>query len=211
MPQAKMALKLEPHSPAKDPATEVVREQIPPRLPSVMAGERLNAPVRPVQPLSSVQPSSNFQARNPAITGEAVYRGYITVDGIISGQLNASGSCLSIKQRPRNTRIESTPELDGDISFKDMLRVNGHIAGRVASPKGTLIVDAAARVDASVDVAVAIISGTVNGEIVARERVELGSGAVINGNISTPKLSIKPGATFQGDCRMLSEEAGPSS
>jgi cytoskeletal protein CcmA (bactofilin family) len=87
-----------------------------------------------------------------------------------------------------------------------MLRINGHVAGRVVSQKGTLIIDAAAQVDAVIDVGVAIISGTVNGEIVGRERVELGPGAVINGNISTPKLSIKPGATFQGDCRMLKDE-----
>lgn len=114
---------------------------------------------------------------------------------------------MTIKQRPRNARSESGPELDGEISFKDMLRVNGYVAGTVFSPKGTLIIAESAQVDAFIDVGVAIINGTVNGEIVARERVELGLGAVINGNISTPKLSIKPGATFQGDCRMLKAES----
>ena len=87
-----------------------------------------------------------------------------------------------------------------------MLRINGYVAGKVFSPKGTLIVAESAQADCFIDVGVAIINGTVNGEIVARERVELGLGAVINGNISTPKLSIKPGATFQGDCRMLRPE-----
>jgi cytoskeletal protein CcmA (bactofilin family) len=88
-----------------------------------------------------------------------------------------------------------------------MLRVNGHIAGTISSEKGTLIVDASARVDASVDVAVAVIAGTVNGDVVGRDRVELGPQAVIHGNISTPNLSMKPGATFQGDCRMLKANA----
>jgi cytoskeletal protein CcmA (bactofilin family) len=106
-----------------------------------------------------------------------------------------------------NVRLESVPELDGEISFRDMLRINGYVAGKVSSPKGTLIVAESAQADAFIDVGVAIINGTVNGEIVARERVELGLGAVINGNISTPKLSIKPGATFQGDCRMLKAES----
>jgi cytoskeletal protein CcmA (bactofilin family) len=129
------------------------------------------------------------------------------VDGIISGQLHASGGNLTIKQRPRNIRIESAPELDGEISFKDMLRINGHIAGSVFSVKGTLIIAESAQADAFIDVGVAIINGTVRGEIVGRERVELGLGAVIYGNISTPKLSIKPGATFQGDCRMLTAES----
>ncbi|MFS8085765.1 MAG: bactofilin family protein [Acidobacteriota bacterium] len=98
------------------------------------------------------------------------------------------------------------PELNGEISFKDMLRVNGHIAGKVFSFKGTLIVDGSARVDASIDVAVAVIGGTVNGDVVGHQRVELGPGAVINGNISTRSIAMKPGAIFTGDCRMLKDE-----
>jgi cytoskeletal protein CcmA (bactofilin family) len=144
-----------------------------------------------------------FQPRVPVITGEAAYRGYAQVEGVISGQMNAAGGALAIKQRPRNGRVESVPELDGELTFKDMLRVNGHIAGKVLSEKGTLIVDASARIDASIDVAVAVIAGTVNGDVVGRDRVELGPQAVIHGNIATPNLSMKPGATFQGDCRML--------
>jgi cytoskeletal protein CcmA (bactofilin family) len=139
----------------------------------------------------------------PVITGEVAYRGYLPVEGVISGQLNATGGALTIKQRPRSARVESIPELNGEITFKDMLRVNGHVAGSISSEKGILIVDAAARVDATIDVAVAVIAGVVNGEVVGRERVELGAQAVIHGNISTPNLSMKPGATFQGDCRML--------
>jgi cytoskeletal protein CcmA (bactofilin family) len=114
--------------------------------------------------------------------------------------LAANGGGLTIKQR---VRVDSEPELDGELAFKDMLRINGHVRGRVQSERGTLIVADEARVDASIEVDVAIINGKVNGDVLARERVELGSGALINGNISTPKLSIKPGATFHGDCRML--------
>jgi cytoskeletal protein CcmA (bactofilin family) len=150
--------------------------------------------------------SCSFQARVPVITGEATYRGLLPVDGVISGQLGASGSAMTIRQRPRSGPLESVPELNGEISFKDMLRVNGYIAGKVFSFNGTLIVDGAARVDASIDVAVAVISGTVNGDVVAHQRVELGPSAVINGNISTRSIAMKPGAIFTGDCRMLKNE-----
>src|SRR5580765_7078077 len=83
----------------------------------------------------------SFQARTPVITGEATFRGLMPVDGIITGQLGAGGSVMTIKQRPRNGSQDPTPELDGELSFKDMLRVNGHVAGRISSSKGTLIVD----------------------------------------------------------------------
>ena len=142
----------------------------------------------------------------PVLQGEAAYRGSVPVDGIVSGQLGASGSTLTIKQRPKNGFVESVPELDGEITFKDMLRINGHVAGRVFSEKGTLIIDASARVDANIEVAIVTISGTVNGDIIGHERVEIGPGAVINGNISTRSLCMKPGAVFEGDCRILKDE-----
>jgi len=193
--------------------------QIPQRLPNVLAVTApQRAPARPVAatpvapgPTPVARPhrenSANFQARVPVITGEAVYRGAMPVDGIISGHLGAAGSALTIKQRPRSRPVESIPELDGELSFKDMLRVNGHIAGKVTSARGTLIVDASARVDADIDVGAAVISGIVNGDVIARQRVELGAAAVINGNISTCSLTMKPGAVFQGDCRMLKPDA----
>lgn len=208
MPLAKTAFQREPAPTVEE--TAPLFERVPPRLDNVTtAGDRAGLSLRSVSPITPVRalPGPNFQPRNPTITGEAHYKGKMPVDGMISGQLHATGGNMTIRQRPRNVRAASVPELDGEISFKDMLRINGHVAGKVFSPKGTLIIDEAAQVDASIDVGVAIISGTVNGEIVARERVELGLGAVINGNISTPKLSIKPGATFQGDCRMLTAEA----
>ena len=160
----------------------------------------------PVSPPARRDNPYSFQARVPVITGEATFRGLMPIDGVISGQLGANGSALSIRQRPRGLPLEPVPELTGEISFKDMLRINGHIAGKVFSFKGTLIVDGSARVDASIDVAVAMISGTVNGDVVGHERVELGPGAVINGNISTRSIAMKPGAFFHGDCRMLKNE-----
>jgi cytoskeletal protein CcmA (bactofilin family) len=146
----------------------------------------------------------DLHTRQPAITGEVHCRGMLPLDGILIGQLGGNGGMMSIRQRCQPFR-SSEPELSGEISFRDMLRVNGHIAGTVYSKKGTLIVDSSARVDADVDVAVAVIGGTVNGDIVAHERVELGSAARIRGNIWTRSISIKSGAIFEGVCRMIED------
>jgi cytoskeletal protein CcmA (bactofilin family) len=148
---------------------------------------------------------ASFHPRVPVITGEATYRGLVSVGGIISGQLGAANSVLTIKQRPRNGSSESQPELDGELTFKDLLRINGHVAGKVLSTKGTLIVDTSARVEADINVGICVVSGTVVGDIIGHERVEVAAGAVVKGNIATRALSIKPGAVFQGDCRMLKD------
>jgi len=146
----------------------------------------------------------DHQTKLPVITGEVQCKGSLNLDGIATGQLGGSGGSLSVRQRTRSFFCE--PEFSGEVSFRDMVRVNGYIAGTVYSKKGTLIVDISARVDAQVDVAVAIIGGTVNGDIVAHERVEIGPNAKIYGNIWTRSIEIKNGAIFEGICTMIAEE-----
>jgi cytoskeletal protein CcmA (bactofilin family) len=91
----------------------------------------------------------------------------------------------------------------GEANFKAMMRVDGHFSGRVNSSSGTLIVGANGKVEANIEVAVAVIHGTINGDIIATQRLELGRAAKVNGNIQTPSLIIEQGAVFEGSCKML--------
>ena len=91
----------------------------------------------------------------------------------------------------------------GEANFKAMMRVDGHLSGRISSTSGTLIVGANGKVDANIEVAVAVIHGTINGDIIATQRLELGRAAKVNGNIQTPSLIIEQGAIFEGSCKML--------
>jgi cytoskeletal protein CcmA (bactofilin family) len=93
--------------------------------------------------------------------------------------------------------------LTGEASFKGMLRVDGHLSGQVNSDGGTLIVGNNGQVDANIAVAVATIHGTVNGNIIASQRLELGRAAKVKGDIETPSLVIEQGAVFEGSCRMV--------
>jgi cytoskeletal protein CcmA (bactofilin family) len=153
---------------------------------------------------NSAREIKDFHPKLPVITGEVHFRGALSVDGLLSGQVG-SNSGLNLKQRP-SPSFNAQAELVGEFSFKDMVRVNGHIAGRVYSQRGTMIVDSGAKVEANVDVAVAMIGGTVTGDIVGRERVELGPASRIYGNIRTRSLVIKDGAIFEGVCCMIGEE-----
>lgn len=159
---------------------------------------------KPIAPGSVPIPkeSNGFQTRIPVILGEVHYKGTLAIDGFIGGQLSANSGSLGVRQKS-GAVFASQPELSGEISFRDMVRVNGHIAGTIYSQKGTLIVDTHAKVEANVEVAVAVINGTVHGDIVAQERVEIGPRAKIYGNIWTRSIGIKDGATFDGVCTMI--------
>jgi cytoskeletal protein CcmA (bactofilin family) len=97
--------------------------------------------------------------------------------------------------------------LTGEATFRGMLRVDGHVTGRVASEDGTLIIGTGGQVDADIEVAIATINGTVNGDITARQRLELGRAARVHGNIQTPALVVEQGAVFEGSCRMIQLKA----
>ena len=107
-----------------------------------------------------------------------------------------------IKEGTLSGFVGSGTVLTGEANFKGMLRVDGHLSGRVNSQDGTLIVSTGGQVDADIDVAIATINGTVNGDITASKRIELGRVAKVTGNIQAPALVIENGAIFEGSCRM---------
>lgn len=113
-----------------------------------------------------------------------------------------------IKEGNLSGFVGSGTVVTGEANFKAMLRVDGHLSGRINSSSGTLIVGANGKVDANIEVAIAIVHGTVNGDIIATQRLELGRAAKLNGNIQTPSLMIEPGALFEGSCQMIKMNAG---
>ncbi|HSF24860.1 MAG TPA: polymer-forming cytoskeletal protein [Blastocatellia bacterium] len=99
-------------------------------------------------------------------------------------------------------------EVSGDIVFTDGLRVEGRVAGSVVSAGGTLIVEQAARMEARIDVGICVISGTLEGNITAKSRVEVHKTARIRGDITTPVLLVEEGAVLNGNVGMISQEGG---
>ena len=94
---------------------------------------------------------------------------------------------------------------NGEIAFQGMLRIDGHFTGFASSEDGTLVVSAGAILDADVETAVAVINGTVKGDIIAVKSVEIHRGARVVGDIHTPALVIEEGAIFEGSCRMTGQ------
>jgi len=92
----------------------------------------------------------------------------------------------------------------GEVRFKSMLRIDGHFSGNVNSSDGTLIVSAGAEVtQAVINVAVARINGTVEGDINASKELVLGRTASVTGKVSAPAIIVEEGALFNGTCKRI--------
>jgi cytoskeletal protein CcmA (bactofilin family) len=116
-----------------------------------------------------------------------------------------------IKEGNLSGFVGSGTIVTGEANFKALMRVDGQLSGRVTSSSGTLIVGANGKVDANIEVAIAMIHGTVNGDIIASQRLELGRAAKLTGNIQTASLMIEPGALFEGSCKMIKTSAATAS
>ena len=127
-----------------------------------------------------------------------------TTGGSTRGAMTESETLArDIKEGTLSGFVGGGTVVTGEANFKAMMRVDGHLSGRVSSSSGTLIVGANGKVDANIEVAIAIIHGTINGDIIATQRLELGRAAKVNGNIQTPSLVIEQGAIFEGSCKMV--------
>jgi cytoskeletal protein CcmA (bactofilin family) len=147
--------------------------------------------------------SSYAPAYQSAETPQQQYRPQADSTSSARAVTESESLARDIKEGLLSGFVGNGTALTGEASFKGMLRVDGHLSGKVNSEGGTLIVGNNGQVDADIEVAIATIHGTVNGDIVASQRLELGRAAKVNGNIQTPSLVIEQGAVFEGSCRMV--------
>ena len=103
--------------------------------------------------------------------------------------------------------IGSFPGSQCELSFEGVLHFDGYSIGNIISPDGTLVLTKRGRIEADINVGVAVIGGWVTGDITASDHVVLESEARVTGQIRTPALSIRLGAVFDGDCLFIPPKA----
>jgi cytoskeletal protein CcmA (bactofilin family) len=159
-----------------------------------------------VSPYTNPRTYNSYQTETPEVKPQPEYSASSTSKAMTESENLAR----EIKEGNLSGFVGGGTVVTGEANFKAMMRVDGHLSGRVNSTSGTLIVGANGKVDANIEVAVAIVHGTVNGDIIATSRLELGRAAKLNGNIQTASLMIEPGALFEGSCKMIKMSAGSS-
>ncbi len=106
--------------------------------------------------------------------------------------------------------LDVDASMQGTIAFKDPvnLRINGSFEGKLDT-KGNLTIGENAKVKANIQGDRVIVVGKVTGNIDATQSISIIAPAVIQGNITTPRLSITEGAILEGQVTML--KAGQTS
>ncbi|OQW95936.1 MAG: hypothetical protein BWK77_06655, partial [Verrucomicrobia bacterium A1] len=95
------------------------------------------------------------------------------------------------------TVIAADAEIIGTVKSSGTVRIDGKLDGELHCEKDA-VVGKSAIVKGNLNVNSAIVEGTVNGNIVARDRVELKSSAKISGDLKAKRLVVEDGVAFVG-------------
>ena len=108
----------------------------------------------------------------------------------------------------RNVTVFGTEtEFDGVLEFKDRLIITGKFNGKIVAPTGDLTVDKNAECTVeSIDANSIVICGNLKGDMNANERVEICSGSVVEGNITTARIRIANNVDFSGEVKKKKKE-----
>ena len=100
-----------------------------------------------------------------------------------------------------NTIVGQGTVLKGECSVKGTVRIDGVIDGSLKAT-GVAIMGKSGQVKGDLIVGNAIVGGVVEGSVMAEGRLELQSGARVEGDIKAKKLVVEEGVFFQGFCNM---------
>lgn len=113
----------------------------------------------------------------------------------ISAPINQSGVSGAINSIVTGTKIEGTIDAGSDF------RIDGELIGTL-NCKGRIIIGPQGFVKGDINCVNGVIEGKFNGNLVVKETLNVRETAKIEGDVSTNKLVVQPGAVFNVSCNM---------
>lgn len=114
--------------------------------------------------------------------------------------VSTSGGVQSNNSLVNGTRIEGAIFTESDI------RIDGTVVGTIQS-KGKVIIGASGEIEGDIECVNAVIEGRFKGNLVVGELLQVNASAVVEGDVSTAKLIVHAGSTFNVTCKMGAQRA----
>jgi cytoskeletal protein CcmA (bactofilin family) len=109
---------------------------------------------------------------------------------------------------PKNV-LNSDVEVKGIIKFTGELSMDGKLEGDINSD-GNLSLGDNAAIKGNLEVGTVVVRGKINGNITAKEKIDIKAKTELFGDIRAPKLVIEEGVTFVGKIEVNPNKVSPS-
>jgi cytoskeletal protein CcmA (bactofilin family) len=104
--------------------------------------------------------------------------------------------------------LNSDVEITGTLRFNGELTFDGKLDGDIAT-EGILNLGDNAVVKGNLNVNSVVLRGKINGNVTAKERIEIKAGTELFGDIRSAKLAIEEGVTFVGKTEVNPSKVAP--
>jgi cytoskeletal protein CcmA (bactofilin family) len=104
--------------------------------------------------------------------------------------------------------LNSDVEIKGNLKFSGELTFDGKLEGEVHSD-GTLQLGDSAVINGNINAQSVIVRGKVNGNVIAKDKIELKAKTELFGDIRASKLAIEEGVTFVGKTEVNPNKVTP--
>jgi cytoskeletal protein CcmA (bactofilin family) len=108
------------------------------------------------------------------------------------------------QQAAISTILGNDCKFTGDVDAKGTIRIDGEFDGKIMSTD-SVIVGTSGVVKGELHASHAVVSGTVEGNIFAKKKVELQAGSRLIGDVESMSLVIEDGVFFEGKSKMRKE------
>lgn len=109
---------------------------------------------------------------------------------------------------PKNV-LNSDVEIKGSLKFSGDLTFDGKLEGEIHSD-GTLNLGESANINGNIDAQTVVVRGKINGNIKAKEKIDIKARTELFGDIRAPKLAIEEGVTFVGKTDVNPNKISPA-
>jgi len=101
--------------------------------------------------------------------------------------------------------------IKGEISGNEDLQIDGRVQGPISLQEKRLTVGRTAELNSQVVAREVVVNGTVNGDLRARDRIEIKKNGKVVGDLSTVRIVIEEGAYLKGSVEITrsKEKADP--
>lgn len=103
------------------------------------------------------------------------------------------------------SRISVGTIIKGEIVSSSDIRIDGTFDGKIQS-NGRVVIGESASVKGDVICENLDLWGKVDGNVYVKDTLSLKQGCVVNGNVHIRRFCVELGSTFNGNCKMITED-----
>ena len=155
----------------------------PPPPPLPIQEEFTYTPTAPIRQLESL--GTTTVSRGSVINGGIQTRENITIEGVVNGDISSKG------------RIIVRGKVEGNIAGYDVDIFCDELVGDITC-ESKLTIQSGTKVKGNLYTSHAVVLGSIDGNIIAKDNIELATSAIVYGDIKSDTITVSQGAVIYG-------------